>query len=69
MQLDGLLFEFGDPSLELLEVRGSAEAGFFPDLFAEGFGQPVAQVLVSVVSRAMRSWAFPRLRALMTRCR
>jgi hypothetical protein len=31
----GVLFEFGDPALQAVDIVGAAEAGFPPDLFAE----------------------------------
>ena len=38
-QVDDLLFEVGDPALELVDVGGSAEAGCAPGVLAEQFGQ------------------------------
>jgi hypothetical protein len=36
-EVDGLLLEFGDLLVELPNVGGTAQAGFIPDLLAEGF--------------------------------
>ena len=40
LQVDDLLFEGGDPVLELFGAVGSADAGLAPDLLAQDFAVP-----------------------------
>jgi hypothetical protein len=48
-QVDDLLFEAGDLLVESTDVSWGAEAGLAPGLLAEGFGEPLFQVLGSGV--------------------
>jgi len=46
--VEELLFEFGNPLTESADFVGSGEAGVVEDLFAEDFGQPLAELGVVV---------------------
>ena len=46
--VEELLFEFGDALTESADFVGSGEAGVVEDLFAEDFGQPLAELGVVV---------------------
>jgi hypothetical protein len=46
--VEELLFEFGDSFLEGAGFVGAGEAGVVEDLFAEDFGQPLAELGVVV---------------------
>jgi len=66
-QVGHLLFEVGDFLVEGVDVGGSAESGLSPGLFAEGFGEAFLQLLDSVLSRMLRSWALSKSACRETR--
>ncbi|GLW34490.1 hypothetical protein Areg01_74270 [Actinoplanes regularis] len=43
LQVDDLLFQMGNASLQSIDVGGSADAGFAPCFGAEQFGEPLLQ--------------------------
>lgn len=49
-QVDDLLFEGGDPGLELFGVVGASDAGLAPDLFAQDLAECLCHILFPQVT-------------------